>query len=560
MYTSTTGIWQTVWLEPVAAGGIENLKIVPDVDGGNVKVTVSPQGDAPADAEVSVTVKDGDSTVATKTGKPGEAITIPVANAKLWSPDSPHLYDLQVAVKAGGQTVDSVGSYFGMRKISLGTVNGVPKILLNGKFTFLIGPLDQGFWPDGLYTAPTDAALKYDIEMTKKLGFNFIRKHIKVEPARWYYWADHLGMMVWQDMPSANSYTDHPAELDKEAYRSELRRMVTHLQSVPSIITWVTFNEGQGQFDTKDLVAMVKEIDPTRLVNQASGGGHFGAGDIFDIHSYPPPGAPEIKPGTPAAKMARACGEYGGIGLKVPGHMWNGDRSGSYTMSQEPQDVVDTYAEYTQMLKKFRDEQGLSAAVYTETTDVETEINGLLTYDRIPKVDVEQISKANHFQLKGPTYTPVVATSEEQSQTWQYTFDEPADGWVEPGFDAGSWKTGKGGFGTAETPGIGKLGTTWSTSDIWIRRTFKAANLTPDQISKLLVRDYHDEDVKVYLNGVLAYEASGFNGSYEKKPLTDAGRKAFKPGAQNTLAVHCQQTIGGQYIDVGLTLREPAKQ
>ena len=560
MYTCTTGIWQTVWLEPIAAGGVENLKITPDVDAGNVKVTVSPQGTAPADAEVTVTVMDGGSTVASKTGKPGEAITVPVANAKLWSPDSPHLYDLQVAVKSGGKTLDTVGSYFGMRKISLGTIGGVPKILLNGKFTFQIGPLDQGFWPDGLYTAPTDAALKSDIEVTKKLGFNFIRKHIKVEPARWYYWADHLGIMVWQDMPSANSYTDHPAELDKGEYRSELRRIVTHLQSVPSIIMWVTFNESQGQFDTPELVAMVKQIDPTRLVNQASGGGHFGAGDVFDIHSYPPPAAAMPEAGTPAAKMARACGEYGGIGLKVDGHMWNGDKSGSYTMSQVPQDVVDTYAEYTQLLKKFRDENGLSAAVYTETTDVETEINGLMTYDRVLKVDADQISKANHFQLKGPTYTPVVATSEEQSQTWQYTFSKPADDWMKPGYNANSWKSGKGGFGTEGTPGIGKLGTTWSTSDIWLRRTFKAANLSPEQVSKLLVRDYHDEDVKVYLNGVLAYEADGFNGNYEKKPLTDAARKAFKPGAENTLAAHCQQSIGGQYIDVGLTLREPTKQ
>ena len=453
MYTSTTGIWQTVWLEPIAAGGIENLKITPDVDAGNVKVTVMPQGTAASDAEVTVAVKDGSKTVASKTGKIGSAIAVPVANAKLWSPDTPFLYDLQVTVKAGGKTVDEVGSYFGMRKVSVGNVNGVPKILINGKFTFLIGPLDQGFWPDGGYTAPTDEALKYDIEMTKKLGFNFIRKHIKVEPARWYYWADHLGMMVWQDMPSANSYTGNPAPLEKDEYRSELKRMVTHLQSVPCIIMWDLFNEGQGQFDTEGLEKMVRGLDPTRLINQASGGEHHGVGDVFDIHSYPPPAAPDPKPGTPAAKMARACGEYGGIGLKVDGHMWNAAGSGSYTMDQTPQALIDTYAEYTQLLKKFRDEQGLSAAVYTETTDVETEINGLLTYDRIPKMDVEKINKANHFQLKGPTYKPVVPTSEKQQQTWQYTFARPANGWEKPGFNAGSWENGQGrlrGRGDAE--------------------------------------------------------------------------------------------------------------
>ena len=561
MYTSTTGIWQTVWMEPVTAGGIENVKIVPDVDGGAVKVTVSLLGGADATGPVTVAVKDGDSTVGMARGAAGSELTIKIPSAKLWSPGTPFLYDLTVS--ANGDTdkaIDSVGSYFGMRKVSLGMVDGVPKILLNDKFTFLIGPLDQGFWPDGLYTAPTDEALKYDIETTKKLGFNFIRKHIKVEPARWYYWADHLGIMVWQDMPSANSYTDKPAELDKEAYRDELKRMVTHLQSVPSIIMWVTFNEGQGQFETPELVAMVKEMDPSRLVNQASGGGHFGAGDVFDIHSYPPPGTPEIEPGSPAAKMARACGEYGGIGLKVEGHMWNGDKSGSYTMSTQPQDVVDTYAEYTQMLKKFRDENGLSAAVYTETTDVETEINGLMTYDRVLKVDVDKINKANHFELKGPTYKEVVATSEQTAQTWQYTFDKPDDDWMKTNFDAGSWKTGKGGFGDAGTPNIGPIGTPWNKPDVWMRRTFKAPNLTPDQVSKLLVRVYHDEDVQVYINGVLAYEAGGFNGRYDKSPMTEAGRKAIKPGAQNTLAVHCKQTIGGQYVDVGLTLREAAKE
>ena len=554
MYTSTTGIWQTVWLEPVAAAGIENLKIVPDVDGGAVKVTVNAMSGG-ENGPVMVVVKDGDQEVGRARGAAGSELTIKIPDAKLWSPDSPFLYDLTASTAgADDRATDSVGSYFGMRKISVGEVDGVKKILLNDKFSFLIGPLDQGFWPDGLYTAPTDAALKYDIEMTKKLGFNFIRKHIKVEPARWYYHADHVGLMVWQDMPSENSYTSNPQPLEKEAYRDELRRMVTHLQSVPCIVTWVIFNESQGQFDTEGLVKMVRELDPSRLINQASGGEHHGAGDIFDIHSYPPPASPE-----PNADMALACGEYGGIGLAVDGHLWNAGRSGSYTMEQTPQSLIDTYAEYSQMLKKFRDERGLSAAVYTETTDVETEINGLLTYDRIPKMDVELIAKANRFELKGPTYTAVVATSEDQEQPWQwqYTFEKPADGWMRPGFNASSWKTGKGGFGTRDTPGIGKLGTEWNTSDVWLRRTFNPGKLTPDQLAKLLVNVYHDEDVQVYINGVLAYQATGYNGRYQNFPLTEAGRKAIKPGAENVMAVHCKQTQGGQYVDVGLTLREP---
>ena len=557
MYTSTTGIWQTVWLEPVAQGGIQNLQITPDIDAGAVRVTVNLTGDN-ANGPVTVSVKDGDELVGVARGAAGTELSIDVPDAKLWSPDTPFLYTLTASANGDDdRALDSVGSYFGMRKISVGEVGGVKKILLNNEFTFLIGPLDQGFWPDGLYTAPTDEALKHDIEMTKKLGFNFIRKHIKVEPARWYYHADQLGMMVWQDMPSANSYDagPNPPPIEKQAYRDELRRMVEHLRSETCIITWVLFNESQGQFDTEGLAAMVRELDPSRLINQASGGTHRGVGDIFDIHSYPPPACPE-----PNADMAIACGEYGGIGLKVADHMWAGDRSGSYTMSSSPQDVIDVYAEYSQMLKKFRDEQGLSAAVYTETTDVEVEINGLLTYDRVLKVDADLIAKANAFELEPPTYKSVAATSEDESQTWQYTFAKPANGWEKQGFNASAWKTGKGGFGTATTPNIGKLGTEWSGDGIWMRRTFRADKLSPDEVAKLLVRNYHDEDVQVYLNGVLAYEGSGFNGRYENVPMADAARRAFKPGAENILAVHCRQTQGGQYVDVGLSLREaPAR-
>lgn len=551
MYTPCSGIWQSVWLEPVSAGGVESLKITPDVDNGQVKITVRPLGDVPADATVSIDVPG----VGKVDGKPGDELIVKVPNAKLWSPDSPHLYDFTATVTAGGKTVDQVGSYFGMRKVALGEENGVKKIMVNGKFTFQIGPLDQGFWPDGIYTQPTEEALKFDIQTTKDLGFNFIRKHIKVEPARWYYWCDKIGLMVWQDMPSANSYDDKPTPpVDKAAFLTEMNRMVEHLYNTPSIIQWEIFNENQGVHDQGELVDYLRELDPTRLINQNSGGDALPVGDIFDIHPYPAPQLPRAN-----AEQAIVIGEYGGIGMTVEGHTWKKKGNDSYVMIQNSDDLVDMYADFTRRLKKFRDENGLSAAVYTQTTDVETEVNGLLTYDRVLKAPAELIAKANRFEIPAPTFKVVLPTSEEMSQTWKYTFDKPANGWQMPKFNDGTWKEGPGGFGTSETPRIGKLGTVWNGNDVWLRRTFKLDNLSKDDLAKLLLRVYHDDDVQVYLNGVPAYEHKAHNGDYQSRKPSEAALKALKPGAENVLAIHCHQLGLGQYIDAGLVIRQPAK-
>ena len=299
MYTPTTGIWQTVWLEPVAQTAIDSLKIVPDVDGGVLKLTANTSGmDTSGSGEqLFVTVKDGNTVVSKAQGWPGKPITIPVPNAKLWMPESPFLYNLEIGLGIGTNHLkDEVKSYFGMRKIEIGDDHGVKKMLLNGKFVFEFGPLDQGFWPDGIYTAPTEAAMKNDIEMMKAYGFNMVRKHIKVEPARWYYWCDRLGLLVWQDMPSADSYIDTKKytvpPLDKTEFDSELAQMVQALGNVPSIIMWDLFNEHQGQHDTPQLVEAIKTLDPSRLVNEASGDRHTGHGDVCDDHHYPPPVCP----------------------------------------------------------------------------------------------------------------------------------------------------------------------------------------------------------------------------------------------------------------------------
>ena len=550
MYTPTTGIWQTVWLEPVATGGIDDLKIVPDVDAGVVRVTTT---GAAADAEVTVTVRDGDRVVATAKGTGPAEVTVPVANAKLWSPDTPFLYDLQVSVAKAGQPVDTVSGYFGMRKSSIGDVNGVKRMMLNNKPLFQFGPLDQGFWPDGIYTQPTEAALKYDIQTTKDLGFNMIRKHIKVEPARWYYWCDHLGLVVWQDMPSANSYTrrgDKVPPVDKPEYADELTRIIGALRNVPSIVMWDTFNEGQGQHDTAELVALCKKLDPTRLVNEASGGRRTGAGDLDDIHSYPPPNCP-----APNKTQALACGEYGGIVLSVPGHMWVPKGHG-YTTVTSPADLVDLYAEFADQLKAFRDDRGLSAAVYTQTTDVEDEINGLLTYDRIPKGDVALFAKATRFEIPPPAYEPVVPTSEKEPQPWRYTTAAPDKGWMEAGYDDAKWTAGTGGFGAAGAENAGPVGTPWNDDDVWLRQTVQLKAMTPEQVSHLFVRAYHGGSVQVFVNGVPAWNG-GWRRAYENAHLSDAAKAAIKPGAANVIAVHCKKTRDPHYVDVGLVERVP---
>ena len=393
MYTATTGIWQTVWLEPVPPSHIESLKIVPDVDESCLRLTVVGSGSVEA-----VASEDGKD-IAQVTGQAGSELKLSIPNPKLWSPDSPHLYDLLVSLKSGDKTVDSVTSYFGMRKIALGKDDkGVTRMMLNGKPVFQVGPLDQGFWPDGIYTAPTDEALRFDIAETKRLGFNTTRKHVKVEPDRWYYWCDKLGLLVWQDMPCGNSYTDKPQPIDKPQFKSELLNMVKNRWNHPSIIMWVVFNENQGQHDTEALVAEVKALDPSRLVNNASGNDDKNCGDVIDKHSYPGPESPK-----PEENRAAVLGEFGGLGLPVDGHTWT-KKTWGYEGTKNIEDLTKGYEKLLGKAWELNSTDGLSAVIYTQLTDVETECNGLLTYDReINKVVPERAAAANSGMLpKGP--------------------------------------------------------------------------------------------------------------------------------------------------------------
>jgi hypothetical protein len=548
-YTPTTGIWQTVWLEPVPEVCIRGVKIVPDVDAEKVFVTVQGLRTGPKHT-VRVTASTGRRSVDSNSGPVDKPVALTVRGAKLWTPSNPFLYDLRVELRQDGKAVDAVDSYFGMRKISVGKDDkGITRLLLNNKFVFQFGPLDQGFWPDGLYTPPTDEALKYDVEVTKKLGFNMTRKHVKVEPARWYYWCDKLGLLVWQDMPSGDaSVAPGKGEIKRTAesakqYRQELQRMIDGLHNHPCIVMWVVFNEGWGQFDTVGVTNWTRKYDPTRLVNCASGWNDMKVGDVHDLHSYPAPRSPD-----PEDKRAAVLGEYGGLGLGIDGHAWSG-KPWSYQDIRNAAELTRKYQKLAAGVWRLRDKPGLSAAVYTQITDVETESNGLLTYDRaVIKVDVAKVRAVNQGDLSGvPKVVVVVPTSQEKGIEWRYTIQKPAGKWQSADFDDSGWKKGPAGFGTRGTPGA-IVRTVWNTADIWIRRKF---TLPKGPFQNLHLYVHHDEDTEIYINGVLAAKVSGYKIEYEEIPIRPKARTAIKPG-KNQIAVHCKNTTGGQYIDVGL--------
>jgi len=402
-YTPVTGIWQTVWLEPVATQYITNLKTTPDIDNNSVKVEVA--ANTTSADKVEVKVFDGKNLVAKGAALNGVPVELAMpTNAKLWSPDSPFLYNMEVTLYKDGKAIDQVKSYTAMRKYSIRKgQNGITRLQLNNKDYFQFGPLDQGWWPDGLYTAPTDEALVYDLKKTKDFGYNMVRKHVKVEPARWYTHCDQLGLIVWQDMPNggpspqwqARNYFNGTEVIRSAAseanYRKEWKEIIDCLYSYPSIAVWVPFNEAWGQFKTPEIVAWTKEYDPSRLVNPASGGNHYTCGDILDLHHYPGPNMFLYDP-----RRATVLGEYGGIGLVVEGNTWVNDKKNwGYVKFNTSDEVTNEYIKYGKHLLELI-QKGFSAAVYTQTTDVEGEINGLMTYDRkVIKMNEAKVREIN---------------------------------------------------------------------------------------------------------------------------------------------------------------------
>jgi len=403
-YTPVSGIWQTVWMEPLNSKHISKLYTTTNIDIPSVTIKTFTSYNSENDF-LELTIRDSDKIISKIQQKFDSEIKIAINQPKLWTPENPFLYDLEINLISKGKIIDVVKTYFGMRKISIRKdINGTKRLHLNNKQYFQFGTLDQGWWPDGLYTAPSDDALKFDIIKTKEYGFNMIRKHVKVEPARWYYHADRIGMLVWQDMPNPgktnppiwirNKFFDGkeyipPLEVEKN-FMNEWKGIMDFLYSNPSIVCWVPFNEGWGQFNTIEITNWTKKYDPYRLVNPASGGNHYKIGDITDVHNYPDPKMKFYDP-----ERSNVLGEYGGIGLAIDGHLWQKNKNWGYVKYSNSKEATDEYVNFGNQLFEMVP-RGFSGAIYTQTTDVEGEVNGLMTYDRkILKLDVERVKKIN---------------------------------------------------------------------------------------------------------------------------------------------------------------------
>jgi hypothetical protein len=427
-YTAVTGIWRTAWLEAIPEAHIKSLKIVPNVDRGTVRIEVD-RSAAAQGTMIAIVVTD-DAGLSLRAGTTGSDVCeVNIENAKLWSPDSPHLYDLKVTLlDRHADTVDAVTGYFGMRKIALGKDDaGVTRLFLNNEVLFQYGPLDQGWWPDGLYTAATDEALRYDVEVTKQLGFNMARKHVKIEPDRWYYWCDKLGLLVWQDMPSGDRGIgpDQPdierTEESADQFVYELQRLVEGYGNHPSIVAWVPYNEGWGQWDTAGVVNRIREWDPSRLVIGSSGWAERFVGDMYDIHAYPGPAIPPLE-----ENRAAVLGEFGGLGMPVEGHLWQARDNWGYRNLEGQDQLTAAYRDLLKQLHVFR-RDGLAAAVYTQTSDVETEVNGLMTYDRA----VIKMKPENMLRSANGYFPPVIESTQsiflDELEVTLFDVSQPGD-------------------------------------------------------------------------------------------------------------------------------------
>jgi hypothetical protein len=542
-YTSSSGIWQTVWLEPVPETAISDLKLTPDFDSQTIRIQAHVNQVAP-DLMLGVDILAYGQRVAATNGPVGSELALALPAMRAWSPTDPFLYRVRVSLFNATNSrplLDEVESYIGMRKISLQKdAQGATRIALNNQILFQLGALDQGFWPDGIYTAPTDEALASDIRFLKQAGFNLIRKHVKVEPERWYYWCDTLGMLVWQDMPSG----DNNIPQSRVEFEAELKHMVADLGNHPSIVQWSLFNEGWGQYDTERLTGWLKRLDPSRLVDNASGWVDHQVGDTVDAHAYPDP------EGLPAEKdRASVIGEFGGLGWVVPDHTW-ATAAWSYELMPSQVGLQVRYASLLNEVFDQRENHALSAAVYTQTADVETECDGLLTYDRsVQKIPTDWLADVNSGALQRRQYEAILPDALAGQPTWQYTLNQPATNWMQPEFATDGWREGKAGFGTPDTAGS-VVRTPWTTPDIWLRRSFI---LDAADLSRARLRVHHDDDVQVYLNGKLALDDPFWLMGYALFDIPSDVLSSLKPGT-NTIAVHCHQITGSQYVDVGIVV------
>ena len=565
-YTPVTGIWQTVWLESVPADYIKGLKITPDIDqrkafvelelsaltaGGTIEIKAFADGKQIGTTEIPIGKKSQRAELAV-------AIDQPI----LWSPDHPFLYDMTILLKdTQGRVVDQVESYLGMRKVSLGKdANGYTRILLNDEALFQFGLLDQGWWPDGLYTAPTQEAMIYDIQVTKDLGFNMLRKHVKVEPARFYYHTDKMGVLVWQDMPSGFNHAEkdvqhvkHDAKLDWERpkesalqFEKELKSMIDNFYSFPSIVLWNPINEGWGQYDTKRIAEWVKTYDPTRIVDAPSGWVDRETGDVIDVHLYPGPGM-EL----PEEDRASVLGEYGGLGFPVEGHLWWDKRNWGYLTYDNEQTFRKEFAALTKNLQGLIS-WGLSAAVYTQTTDVEGEVNGVMTYDR----EVLKLDPKETRALMEPLYEPwwnkhvLIWDAEHEVQHWKVSFKEPEANWYKADYDDFHWTSKAAPFSAEDVNPFLPPTTKWDSEALYARKSFSIASIP----ANLFLKYYAPKaKVKLYLNGELITELEDGGGRkrHYTHVLLEGASEHLKVG-ENVLSVEATGQEPIRAFDLGL--------
>jgi len=540
-YTPVSGIWQTVWLEGVPDCHVTDIDVRGDRVTGALRIAAEITGDGQG-LEWQARVFDKAQIVVEGNAAIGQPIELKLPQPRAWSPQDPFRYGLQVRTVTRGVDDSSiprdwVDSYFALRDISLGhDEHGNARIELNGEPVFQFGPLDQGYWPDGLYTPPTLAAMCSDLDAIARMGCNMLRKHVKVECERYYEECDKRGILVWQDMPSGD------AQKDPAGFERELRALIAARRRHPCIVTWVVFNEGWGQHDTQRYVDLVRSLDATRLIGNASGWTDQHCGDLVDAHVYPGPGMPRPEPA-----RAAVLGEFGGLGLPLPGHTWVDKDNWGYVRFPDQASLTDAYVARVLQLRPLI-AQGLCAAVYTQTTDVEIEVNGWLTYDRaVPKIDpLRAAEAARRLYGQRGTLRTLVATAPDPAATWRYTITAPADGWQRMSFDDTAWSTGPAGFGTAGTPGA-RVGTRWDGPSIWLRR---AVDLPAGELREPFWLVHHDEDVELFVDGTRVLAARGYTTDYEYAPVDAAARALLTPG-RHVLAVSCKQTGGGQFIDVG---------
>ena len=566
-YQPTGGIWRTVWLEPVSMKNhIRALKIVPDVDRNRVVVDVT-SARAGGNESVEAEIPGGQ---AVHAAHPGRAI-VQLKNPRLWSPDAPYLYDLIVRVYVGEEVVDTVRSYVGMRKVEVKRADdGFVRIHLNDEPIFQFGPLDQGYWPDGILTPPTDEAIRYDLQFLKTIGCNMVRVHVKSHPTRWYYWADRLGLLVWQDMVCLPKYGQTVTDQASRQWETELLRMMDWLRNHPAIVMWVPFNEGWGQHETERFTKRIAQYDPTRLVDNASGWADCGVGHVLDQHDYSFYSSIALQ--RYAGGRAVLLGEAGGFNMVVPKHTWHGNKEpgsnldyhadGGRPTVASPEEMLAMFSYWVDNLRCLNAAAGLNAVVYTQITDVEHELNGFLTYDRrVPKTAPEKWGEVVRRLYRPPELKTLVAAG----AAWRYTTKPPATGgkagkgkppavpdWAKPGFDDAGWQTGRAPFATRMGDDLPAVGTVCESSPCFLRRTF-ALDRAP---AKPAVRVVASRRCRLFINGRLFRNVLNRGRGPQQADVCcivlRPEERAWLRKGDNTIAVEVPKAGGPNYFDLSL--------